>query len=167
MIENKVAKSPLRTIDLEEFYPKNKRVSLDISPWLYEGIILKEKEFRAHLDDVDWAVYQDQFIALNCSSDAIIPGWAYLLVSTKLAPHARKIVVGDMDTLENHIFAEIIENLDIEPYKNRPVIIKGCSKVDIPQSAYTLLISKIQPIVKSLMFGEACSTVPLYKPKKS
>ena len=166
MIENKVAKSPLITIDLEDFYPKNPRVQLDISPWLFQGMILREKEFRAFLEEVNWSDYQDQFVALHCSEDAIIPAWAYLLLSTKLTPYAKKIVVGSLDLLEDYIFQDIINEMDVEQFRDRPVIIKGCAKVDIPESAYTNLISKIYPVVKSLMFGEACSTVPLYKRKK-
>ncbi|MGB0776834.1 MAG: DUF2480 family protein [Flavobacteriaceae bacterium] len=166
MIENKVAKSPLITIDLEDFYPKNPRVQLDISPWLFQGMILREKEFRAFLEEVNWSDYQGQFVALYCSEDAIIPAWAYLLLSTKLTPYAKKIVVGSLDLLEDYIFQDIINEMDVEQFRDRPVIIKGCAKVDIPESAYTNLISKIHPVVKSLMFGEACSTVPLYKRKK-
>ncbi|MDA8595772.1 DUF2480 family protein [Flavobacteriaceae bacterium] len=166
MIENKVAKSPLITIDLEDFYPKNPRVKLDISPWLFQGMILREKEFRAFLEEVKWDDYQDQFVALYCSEDAIIPAWAYLLLTTKLTPYAKKIVVGSLNLLEDYIFQDIINEMDVEQFRDRPVIIKGCAKVDIPESAYTNLISKIYPVVKSLMFGEACSTVPLYKRKK-
>lgn len=166
MIENKVSKSPLITIDLEDFYPKNPRVQLDISPWLFQGMILREKEFRAFLEEVNWSEYQDQFVALYCSEDAIIPAWAYLLLSTKLTPYSKKIVVGSLDLLEDYIFQDIINEMDVEQFRDRPVIIKGCAKVDIPESAYTNLISKIYPVVKSLMFGEACSTVPLFKRKK-
>jgi len=165
MIENKVAKSPLITIDLEDFYPKNTRVNLDISPWLFQGMILREKEFRSYLEEVNWSEYQDQFVALNCSADAIIPAWAYLLLTTKLAPFAKKIIVGDLQLLEDYIFQDIIHKMEVDQFRDRPVIIKGCSKVSIPESAYTNLISKIYPVVKSLMFGEACSTVPLFKRK--
>ena len=166
-IVNRVAKSPLVTLDLEEYYPSGTRSKIDIAPWLYEGIILKETGFRQSLEEYDWSQYQDHFVALYCSADAIIPSWAYLLVSTKLAQYARKVVVGDLNLLESIIFSDIIANIDVKQFEDRPVIVKGCAKITIPESAFTELILKIQPVAKSLMYGEACSTVPLYKkPKK-
>ncbi len=164
-IINKVAQKNIKTIDLEDFYPNEKRVLFDISEYLYEGLILKEKNFRKQLDENDWSQYENCFVALHCSTDAIIPSWAYLLLTTKLQPFAKKIITGDLELLETLIFNEIIEKLDISEYKNSRVIIKGCSKKVIPQSAYNFLIMKLQPEVKSLMFGEACSTVPLFKQK--
>ena len=131
-----------------------------------EEIILKEKDFRAFVNEHNWTQYQDNYVALTCSSDAIIPSWAYLLIATKLSPFAKKIVVGNLETLETVIFEEIINQLNIDAFKNKPVIIKGCSNKPIPASAYTFLIQKIQPIAKSILFGEACSTVPLYKASK-
>ena len=166
-IVNRVANSKLKVIDLEDFYPSGARISLDIKDWLWEGLVLREKEFRAFVKGHDWSQYQNAYVALFCSTDAIIPDWAYMLISLKLQNIARLSVIGNPSDIESLLYAEIISSLDLSDYNDTPVIIKGCSKVDIPQSAYTLLISKIQPIVKSLMFGEACSTVPLYKPKKS
>lgn len=165
-IVNRVAKSPIKTIDLEEMYPSGARILFDIKDWLYEGIILREKEFRDHVSQHDWSQYQNQFVALTCSEDAIIPSWAFLLVSSELAPHAKKVVVGTLDTLETSIFQELISDLNIEEFRNKPVIIKGCADKPIPPSAFTFLIQKLQPVVKSIMYGEACSTVPLYKMKK-
>ena len=165
-IINRVANSPLKTIDLEEMYPAGARILFDIKDWLYEGIILREKEFRDHVSQYDWSQYQNQFVALTCSEDAIIPSWAFLLVSSELAPHAKKVVVGTLDTLETSIFQELISDLNIEEFRNKPVIIKGCADKPIPPSAFTFLIQKLQPVVKSIMYGEACSTVPLYKVKK-
>jgi hypothetical protein len=165
-IVNRVAKSPLINIDLEEFYPEGKRVLFDIKDWLFEGIILKEKDFREHVKNHDWSQYQDQYVALTCSEDAIIPSWAYLLLSTELTPYAKKIVVGNLELLETTIFQQVIQNLDISEYENRPVIIKGCADKPIPPSAFSFLIDRIQPIAKNIMYGEACSTVPLYKRKK-
>lgn len=165
-IINKVANSKLVTLDLEDFYPKGNRILFDIKDWLFEEIILKEKDFRAFVNDHNWNQYQDNYVALTCSSDAIIPSWAYLLIATKLAPFAKKIVVGTLEVLETVIFEEIINQLNTEVFKDKPVIIKGCSNKPIPSSAYTLLILKLQPIVKTIMFGEACSTVPLYKASK-
>lgn len=162
-IINRVANSQLRTLDLEDFYPKGARVLLDIKDWLFEELILKEKDFRAFVEAHDWTQYQNAYVALTCSADAIIPSWAYLLLATKLQPYAKKTVVGSLELLETIVFQDVISQLNIEEFVDKPVIIKGCSNKPIPESAYTLLISKLQPIAKSLMFGEACSTVPLYK----
>jgi hypothetical protein len=165
-IVNRVANSKLVTIDLEDFFPNGERISLDIQKWLYEGLVLKERDFRDAITYHDWKQYSGKYVALNCSTDAIIPSWAYLLISVSLAPYAKKTVIGNLDLLENMIFQEIVESIDIMPFQDRPVIIKGCSSKQIPESAYALLIKKLSPHVSSLMFGEACSSVPLYKKKK-
>lgn len=165
-IVNRVAKSPLKNIDLEELYPDGKRILFDIKNWLFEGIILKEKDFRESVNKHDWSQYQDTYVALTCSEDAIIPSWAYLLLSAELTPYAKKIVVGDLELLETSIFQEIINHMDISEYQDKPVIIKGCADKPIPASAFSFLIDRIQPIAKTIMYGEACSTVPLYKKKK-
>jgi len=162
-IINKVANSKLKTIDLEELYPSGERIVFDITSWLFEGLILKEKDFREQVKNHDWTQYKDSYVALTCSSDAIIPSWAYLLLTTSLNLYTKKVIVGNLTLLETLIFQEVINNLDVIIYKNAPVIIKGCTNKPIPQSAYTLLISKIQKVAKSIMFGEACSTVPLFK----
>ncbi|HZW62742.1 MAG TPA: DUF2480 family protein [Flavobacteriaceae bacterium] len=164
-IVNRVANSKLITLDLEDFYTQEKRVLLDIKDWLYESLILKEKEFRKQAEDHDWNQYKNTYVALTCSVDAIIPSWAYLLIATKLAPFAKKIIVGDLTALETSIYEDIIKNLDVSVYENKPVIVKGCSNKAIPATAYTLLIQKLQPVAKSIMYGEACSSVPLYKNK--
>ena len=165
-IVNRVANSKLVTLDLEDFFPEGERIVLDISAWLYEGFILKEKEFRESVKQHDWDQYQNQYVAVTCSTDAIIPSWAYLLISTELAPFAKKFVVGNLDLLENMIFQEIIARISLEPFKGVPVIIKGCSNKQIPDSAYALMCKRLVPVVSSLMFGEACSSVPLFKKKK-
>ncbi len=162
-IINRVANSKLVTFDLEGIYPKGERVSFDISPWLLEGIVLRENEFREKAKEQDWSQYQDKFVALFCSTDAIVPGWAYLLLSLYLAPYAKKVTVGSLDELESILFAEILQNLDVSEYADKPIIIKGCAHKPIPQNAYVLLAQKLQPIAKSIMYGEACSSVPLYK----
>ena len=165
-IINRVANSSLKTIDLEDFYPKGSRIVFDIKDWLFEGLILKEKDFREQVSNYNWSQYENSYVVLTCSTDAIIPSWAYLLVTTELAPFAKKIVVGDLELLETVLFQEIINSLDVSEYKEKPVIIKGCTNKPIPASAYTLLIEKVQSVAKTIMFGEACSTVPLYKKKK-
>jgi hypothetical protein len=165
-IINKVANSKLVTIDLEDYYPKGERVLFDIKQWLFQEMILKEKDFRESLDTFDWSTLQDCYVALTCSVDAIIPSWAYLLITTKAAPFAKKIIVGNLEGLETSIYQEIIQNFNTIDLKNKPVIIKGCANKPIPASAYTQLIEKILPIANSIMYGEACSTVPLFKKRK-
>jgi len=162
-IVNRVANSQLINIDLEDFYPEGERVLFDIKEWLFAEQILKEKDFRESVKNHNWNTYQNKYIALTCSTEAIIPFWAYLLISVELSPFAKKIVVGNLETLETSIFQEIIEGLPVKNYINKPVIIKGCSNKPIPETAYTQLISKLLPITKSIMYGEVCSNVPLFK----
>ena len=162
-IVNRVANSKLVTIDLEDYYPEGKRVVFDISSWLLEGIVLKEKDFRAAVSTHNWAQYKNQYIALYCSTDAIIPGWAYMLITLQLAPFAKKTVVGSLDTLESIVFTETIASLDLSAYKDKPVIIKGCAHKPIPENAFVLLSAALQPVAKRIMYGEACSFVPLFK----
>ncbi|MFT4684383.1 MAG: hypothetical protein ACI863_000984 [Flavobacteriales bacterium] len=165
-IINRVTNSKLVTIDLEDYYPEGKRIVFDIKDWLFKELILKEKEFRTSVNEHDWSQYQDSFVALTCSSDAIIPSWAYILISTNLAGIAKKIVVGSISGLETSIFQDIINNLDVTEYQDMPVIIKGCSTKQISETTYVQLVSKLTPIARTIMFGEACSTVPLFKRKK-
>lgn len=165
-IVNRVSNSKLITLDLEDYFPEGERVILDIHEWLHGGLVLKEKDFRETIKNHNWQQYSGKYIAITCSTDAIIPSWAYLLISISLSPFAKKFVIGDLDLLENMIFQEVVESLDIAPFGNSPVIIKGCSNKQIPESAYALLVKRLSPHVTSLMFGEACSSVPLYKKKK-
>ncbi|WP_339658957.1 DUF2480 family protein [uncultured Polaribacter sp.] len=165
-IINRVANSPLKTFDLEEIYPEGKRVVFDVKDWLFEEIILKEKDFRESVSNHDWTQYKNCFVAVSCSADAIIPSWALMLVASELTPFANKVVIGDLELLETVIYQELISFLDVKDFANKPVIIKGCANKPIPNSAFAFLIAKLQPIVKSIMFGEACSTVPLFKLKK-
>ncbi|QIE59625.1 DUF2480 family protein [Rasiella rasia] len=162
-IVNRVANSKLITFDLEDFYPEGNRISFDISQWLIEGIVLKEKEFRASVATHNWSQYKDAYVALYCSTDAIVPGWAYLLLSLQLAPYAKKTVVGSLETLESIVFTEIISAMDVSEFKDKFMIIKGCAHKPIPQNAFVLLAERLQPVAKSIMYGEACSSVPLYK----
>lgn len=164
-IVNRVAKSPLVTFDLEDYYPKGNRMVLDIKDWLYEGIILREKKFRNHIESHNWEQYHDAFVAMKCSTDAIVPGWAYMLVATKLQPFAKKSIVGNLEQLETSLYQSVIESLDVSAFKDKPVIIKGCTNKPVPPNAYLWITSKIQAVAKSVMYGEACSSVPLYKKK--
>lgn len=165
-IINKVAKSPLVNIDLEEFYPEGKRMEIDIAQWLDQGLILREKQFREDLKNHDWSIYQDAYVALNCSTNAILPGWAYLPITTYLQPYAKYISVGTIDQLNEALYQEKVLSLNLDAYDDKKVIIKGCSHKPVPQSAFTLLVQRLLPKVNSLMYGEACSTVPLYKKAK-
>ena len=162
-IVNRVAQSQLMTIDLEDFYPIGERVLLDIKDWLHEGFVLKEKDFRTTISEHDWNQYQDKYVAIYCSTDAIVPGWAYMLVATKLHPFAKKVVQGNLELLETSLYQPIIENLNITEFIDKPVIIKGCSNKPVPQNAYLWITQKLLPIAKSVMYGEACSSVPLFK----
>ncbi len=164
-IINRVAQSKLITFDLEEYYPEGKRMVLDIKDWLFEGIILREKEFRAHLEETDWSLYQDAYVALTCTTDAIVPGWAYMLVTSRLTPYAKKVVVGSLEDLETALYQSMLENLDVSQFEGKPVIIKGCSNKPVPPNAYIMATTKIQQVAKSVMYGEACSSVPLFRKK--
>ena len=165
-IVNRVAQSKLKTFDLEEYYPAGERVLFDIKDWLFQGFILREKEFRDEVKNHDWSQYKDKYLALTCTTDAIIPVWAYMLITTALQPYAKKIVLGDKNQLETIIYQDIISKIDVEEYAGFPVIIKGCSKKPVPDNAYLQIIQKLQLVAKSIMFGEACSSVPLFKQKK-
>ncbi|RKS55259.1 uncharacterized protein DUF2480 [Gillisia mitskevichiae] len=164
-IINRVSNSKLVTFDLEDFYPKGERALFDIKDWLLEGLVLRETVFREKALAHDWSQYQDKYIALTCSTDAIIPAWAYMLLSTHLQAYAKKVVTGDLDTLETILYTEIIKDLDVSDLKGKPIIVKGCSHKPVPQNAYLLLIEKLQPVAKSILYGEACSSVPLFKNK--
>ena len=162
-IINRVANSKLLTIDLEEFYPEGKREQIDISQWLTEGIFLKEKDFREYIKNHNWSMYNESYVAIHCATDAIIPAWAFMLITSEISPFAKKVVIGDLNLLESILFSEVIENLNIDQYLDKSVIIKGCSNKPIPSTAYSLLVQKLQHIAKSIMYGEACSSVPIYK----
>ena len=165
-IINRVANSKLKTVDLEEIYPEGKRVLFDIREWLFEELILKEKDFRNSVKNHDWSQYKNSFVAITCSVDAIIPSWAFMLVASELTQYANKVVVGNLELLETVLYQELIGFLDFSDFLDKPVIIKGCANKPIPATAFSLLIEKLQPIAKSILFGEACSTVPIYKAKK-
>lgn len=165
-IINKVANSGLIPLDLGEFYPKNERVIFDLKANLWQGIALREKEFRMFVSDNDWAQYQDKFVAITCSEDAIIPSWAYMLLTVSLEPFAKLITYGNLGDLEKVICIQTISELNIDGYIDQRVIVKGCSNIPNQEMALVELTKRLKPVVKSLMFGEACSTVPLYKKSK-
>lgn len=164
-IINRVANSKLVPVNLEDYYPKGHRVLFDIKDWLFEGFVLREKDFRKQVSEFDWSKFQDSYVALTCSSDAIIPGWAFMLLSIQLEPYTKKTVIGNLEALETAIYQDVINDLDVSEYTDKPIIIKGCSKKPVPRNAYIMLATKLKPIAKSIMYGEACSSVPLFKKK--
>jgi len=167
-IKNKVAENTkLLTFDLEDYYVEGNRIKLDISQWLDQGFILREKEFRASLDNHNWEQYEGSYVAVYCSMDAIVPAWAYMLIVVKITPFIEKIVIGNFETLETSLYEEALSNIDLSAYKNKYVIIKGCANKPVPQSAYLSITSKLVDVAKSVMYGEACSSVPLYKNKQT
>jgi hypothetical protein len=166
-IINKVASSSLITFDLEDYYQPGDRVLFDIKDQLFQGLILKEKDFRDFIKTNDWSQYQNKFVAITCSVDAIIPTWAYMLLSIALEPFAKQIVFGSLEDLEVHLFKSSLNKVDWSVYKDAKIVIKGCSKVNVPAAIYVEATNKLKPIASSLMFGEACSTVPLFKRAKT
>lgn len=165
-IINKVAQSSLVVFDLEDYYPNEHVVDLDVSQWLADGFILRETDFRSQLKEYDWSPFEDKYVVLYCSTDAILPAWAFALVSVHLAPFALKIIHGTKESAIIEWYQDILNKLDYTDYFENPVILKGCSKKAVPNQVYTLAIQKLIQVSKSVMFGEACSAVPLYKAKK-
>lgn len=163
MIENRVEKSGVITLDLVDFIPKGPQYVIDLKEFMFEGLILREKEFRQQLKEKDWSKYQDGFVAVTNSSEGVTPLWAYMLISSVLEPFASLVVRGNKSHLKGALLRCSIEAIEIEKYQDKRVIIKGCGKETIPESAYITITQKLQPVVKSLMFGEACSTVPVFK----
>lgn len=165
IIINKVANSSLISINLEELYPEGERVLLDIKDQLFQGLVLREKDFRDFIKATDWSQYQSKYVAIVCSEDAIVPTWAYMLLAISLEPYAQKVVFGNLDALEQSIWDEIFTQFPFTDYQNAKVVIKGCSKHPVPVYAFTEVTRRLRPIASSIMYGEPCSTVPLYKRK--
>lgn len=165
-IINRVANSGLVTIDLEQYYHPGERVIYDLKDHLFQGLILREKEFRQSLKETDWTFFKDKNVAIICSADAIVPLWAYMLVAIHLDSYANMVVLGNLDELENRLFQECLAKIRAEEYKDAKVVIKGCSRFSVPGYAYVEITRLLIPYVQSLMFGEPCSTVPLFKRKK-
>lgn len=165
-IVNRVASSSIISFDLETIYPKGDRVVFDIKDNLYEETILREKEFRAFIKEHDWSNYVGKNVAIICSVDAIVPTWAFMLIASKLTPFTNHFTFGSLHELETELFNMAIANINIEEYRDTKVVVKGCSGNAIPTSAYVELVRVLQPVAASLMFGEPCSTVPVYKKPK-
>jgi len=164
-IVNKVAESGLITLDLEEYYPKEEIVVFDLKAHLFMGLILKEKDFRAALQNIDWSQYQSKNVALTCSADAIIPMWAYMLVASYLRPFANEIIFGNKETVISALILKNLSKINGEEFTAKRIVVKGCGDVQIPESAYIEITNRLRPYAKSIMYGEPCSTVPIYKKK--
>ncbi|WKN31771.1 DUF2480 family protein [Porifericola rhodea] len=166
-IVNKVANSALVTFNLEDYYPQGERVVYDIKDNLFQEAILKEKDFRAFVKEHDWSQYQDKYVSLTCTVEAIVPTWAYMLLTSKLEPYAKMVVFGGPDVLEAAIFQQLLSQVDLEAFRDAKVVVKGCGNLPVPTYAYTEITRLLRPYVSSIMYGEPCSTVPLYKkPRK-
>jgi hypothetical protein len=164
-IINKVAESGLITLDPAIYLPKGKIAVFDIKDHLFMGMILKEKDFREALKNTDWEQYRDKNVAITCSADAIIPMWAYMLLATYLQPVARDIVMGDEKELSRQLLLENIKRINIEEFADKRIVIKGCGDIPIDDFVYMELTKQLLPVAKSIMYGEPCSTVPVYKKK--
>lgn len=162
-IINRVAESGIITIDLEDFYPKDPVLVFDLKPFLFRELILKEKEFREGLKIHDWEQYSGKNIALTNTSEAIIPMWAYMLVTSYLQPFAKEIIFGDEKQAIQALIERNVYALDPQQYTGKRIVIKGCGDLYLPETAYIAITNKLRPVVKSLMYGEPCSTVPVYK----
>jgi hypothetical protein len=165
VIVNKVAESGLISFDLETLYPQQTRKVFDLKEHLFMGLILKEKDFRAALLEIDWNEYKDAAVAINCSADAIIPMWAYMLVASYLEPVASSVFFGTEEQMIQSLLLKNIEGVNAEEYTDKRVVVKGCGDVAIPEAAYVAITQKLRPVAKSIMYGEPCSTVPIYKKK--
>lgn len=162
-IINRVAQSALITLDLEDLYPEGQRAQIDVKEVLFQGLILREKEFRQWVKMQDWSQYKDKHVAIHCTADAIVPVWAYMLVATALEPHTDSFIFGTPEALEDFLFLKRLENIEGADYQDAKVVVKGCSKKPVPVSAYVEITKKLRPYAASIMYGEPCSTVPLYK----
>jgi hypothetical protein len=164
-IENKVAASGLITLNLEDYFHAGERVLVDIKPWLFMGMILKEKDFRTHVKEHDWSSYAGKNVAFICSVDAIVPTWAYMLLAVHIEPFANRYVFGDLDLLNSTLYQDALAKINMEEFKDARVIVKGCGDLPVPVSAYVEITHKLTPVAKSIMYGEACSNVPIFKKK--
>ena len=165
-IVNKVASSGLITLDLANYLPKDEVITFDLKDYLFMGLILKEKDFRESLKNQDWSIYQDKVVAITCSADAIIPAWAYMLVVTYLRTVASDVYVGTSAECQKHLFLKKIAAIDQEDFAGQRIVVKGCGDATIEAFAYAEITKVLLPVVKSIMYGEPCSTVPVYKAPK-
>lgn len=165
IIENKVANSGLITLDLEDYYEAGQRVELDIKPWLFREMILKEADFRASVKAHNWEQHQGKIVCFVCSADAIVPTWAYMLLAVSVQAYAKKYFFGSIQSADEMLFHEALNKIDFSQYQDVRVIVKGCGQTPIPVNAYVEITAKLLPYAKSIMYGEACSNVPVFKRK--
>jgi hypothetical protein len=163
IISNKVAESGLITLNLENYYPKGETALFDLKDFLFMGLILKEKDFREALKNEDWEKYRDKYIAVTCTADAIIPVWAYMLVVSYLQPLAKDVIMGDEKEMHRLVFLRNIGQINVEEFADKRIVIKGCGEIPVGEFAYAEITKRLRPVVKSIMYGEPCSTVPVYK----
>ena len=164
---NRITNSGLITLNLEEDYPGKEMVVFDIKDYLFQELILKEKDFRKALKELDWSQYDDKIVLVLCSTDAIIPMWAYMLIVSYLEPYAAEVYQGDQEAFLTHYYNRLLDNRDFENYDGQRIVIKGCSHKPVPAGAYQKLTEKLRPYAQSIMYGEPCSTVPIFKrPRK-
>ena len=166
VIINKVAESGLITLDLEEYYPKEQTAVFDLGDHLFMGLILKEKEYREALKKTDWDIYKNKNVCITCTADAVIPMWAYMLAATYLQPVANEVVYGDEVFLHNYLFLKNLSKIEVFDFTDKRIVIKGCGDKKISETAYVEITKLLRPVVKSIMYGEPCSTVPIYKQSK-
>jgi len=167
VIVNKVAQSGIITLDLTPYIPVEADIAVfDLKPFLFREMILREKDYRTALTEQEWELFRDKHVALYCSADAIIPLWAYMLAASYLQPLAASVYFGDAGALKDHLVTTAIQALPQEEYRDKRIVVKGCGDVSIPASAYIAVTAHLRPVVKSLMYGEPCSTVPVYKQPK-
>ena len=162
---NKVAASGLITLNLEDYFHPGERLVYDIKENLFHGLMLREKDFREFIKNHDWQAYSGKNIAIICSADAIVPTWAYMLLANRMRPYANEVVFGGLDTLEAVLFTKALAKIDINAFAGERVVIKGCADIDVTVAAYVEITNLLTPVVKSIMYGEPCSTVPIYKRK--
>lgn len=165
-IINRVANSSLITFDLEQLHAPGDRVVYDIKDHLFQGLILREKDFREHVKDHAWSGYEGKLVSIVCTADAIVPTWAYMLLAVALKPYAKRVFFGTVEEMESALFHEKLMSIDWEQYRGAKVVVKGCSDVHVPVSAYVEATSKLSGVAASIMYGEPCSTVPIYKRPK-
>lgn len=165
-IINRIANSKLISFDLEEYYSDSERVVLDVKEWLYMDMIIKEKDFREKVKNQDWSLYQNKSVAIICSADAIVPTWAYMLLVINLEPFVNMVVLGSLETLEISLFNQALSQVDLSKYEDAKIVVKGCSKLPVPEYAYVEITRLLRPYAASIMYGEPCSTVPLFKARK-
>jgi len=164
-IVNKVANSGLLTFDLATLKSNAEMVVYDIKDNLFHGLILREKDFREFVKGNDWTKYQAKNVLITCSADAIVPTWAYMLLANRLEPYANEIFFGDANTFEDILFERVLAHLDMERFRDQRVVVKGCGDIKIPTAAFVNFTSKLSQVAKSIMYGEPCSTVPIFKRK--